>query len=87
MSIGGGLYDQDPEPDRYRTIVSESTIKGAQREWAFWIAMAIGLWASFQGQPATVFLFLGVVLIVISAIFLGREAKRQWAEAMKKRSS
>ena len=86
MSVSGGLYDQDPEPDRHRTIVSEATVKGAQREWAFWIVMAIGLWASFQGQPATVFLFMGMVLIVTSAIFLGREIKRQWSEAMKKRS-
>lgn len=84
MSIGGGLYEhQDPEPDRYgpsgRALI---TAKG--REWAFWAVMAIGLWAAFQGQPATVFLFLGISLIVLSTGFLAREFRSQWRDSKEK---
>jgi hypothetical protein len=87
MALGGGLYDRDPEPDRGSfsyAPVPTARVKAAQREWLFWVAMAIGLWAAFQGQPLTVYLVLGTFLVIASGIFLGREGARQWREARSK---
>lgn len=80
MSIGGGLYDRDPEPDRYEPS-GHALITAKGREWAFWAAMVLGLWAAFQGQPATVFLLLGVIITGVSLIFLAREARSQWRDS------
>lgn len=84
MGIGGGLYDHDPEPDRYREPVPWSRIKAAQREWLFWAVMVFGVWVAAQGQFLTVFLLLFTAVSVAASVFLVREARRQWREAREK---
>jgi hypothetical protein len=83
VSIGGGLYDRDPEPDRHK-IVPPARIKAAQREWGFWFAMVIGVWASFQGQAVLAFFFVVAAVLVPSCVFLWSQAKDQLLEAKEK---
>lgn len=81
MTIGGGLYDHDPEPDRYE-VMSEVRIKALHREQAFWVSMVIGFWAAFQGMAIIAF-WVMVVLILVAAIkvIMGpmmNEIRRTW---------
>lgn len=79
MNIGGGLYDQPPEP-----ASEPSSPRMVAQEWAFWIVMGLGLWAAFQGQPMTVFLLLVLIVVLGGFIVLGREIRRQYLEAKKR---
>lgn len=77
--IGGGLHDDDRPP---AVVMTEREIHAKWREWAFWIVMAIGLWASFQGQPMTAFWFCVVLGVGVSIKVIARplyeEVRKTW---------
>lgn len=83
MSVSGGLFEHDPEPDRYeREIVPQRQIKAVQREWAFWGSMLVLLYSAFQGQAMTAFWFTMVIVIVASIKVIAgpmtREIRKTW---------
>ena len=58
--MSANLHDDDRPPPE----AAAAEVHAKWREWAFWGAMAIGLWAAFQGQSTTAFWFSMVILVV-----------------------
>jgi hypothetical protein len=86
VSVGGGLYDHDPEPDRHRLppVGPGRRLKAVQREWVFWVTLAFLLVVASRGQLKTVILFVVAVGAIVGGWFLTREVRSQWAESKDK---
>jgi Flp pilus assembly protein TadB len=86
VTVGGGLHDQDPEPDRHQmpALTPGRRLKAVQREWLFWGVLALLLAVASRGQLKTVILFVVAVGAIVGGWFLTREVRSQWAESKDK---